>query len=101
MAAIPCPFVYANGKRCTGRIIRIEVYKADVDWQEGSQGHWEVRWSPRSHYHLFCSERGNHAGYKKQDDDRMKFYYDELPSEIQSILQGTRSEVQATTDAMT
>src|SRR5262249_28061437 len=32
-----------------------------------------------SHFHLFCSEKGNHAGYPARDSDKMKFYFDQLP----------------------
>jgi len=93
--AIPCPFRYADGKRCTGHIIRIEVFKADVAWEEGTDGEWHVTWDPRSHYHLFCSEKGNHAGYKKRDDYRMKFFWCELPEEVQEMLDSMGAEVQA------
>ena len=87
MEKIACPFVYANGKRCTGHIVRIEGYKADLEWSLGADGQWSFSISRlRSHWHLFCSEKGNHAGTKRADDSRMKFYYDQLPHEIQAII---------------
>ncbi len=89
MAFLPCPFVYADGKRCPGRIVRVEAYKADLEWRELEDETWLFDWRPRSHYHLFCSERGNHAGYKKQDDDRMKFSFENLPKEVQRLLDAT------------
>jgi len=67
----------------------VSVYKADVDWTEGPEGAWVVDWSPRSHYHLFCSERGNHAGTKRYDDDRMKFFYRDLPDEAKRLVDAT------------
>ena len=77
---IPCPFVYAKGKRCIGQITRVEAYKADVAWHRGEDGTWTFGCGePRSHYHLFCSEKGNHAGAKGQDDDRMKVYLNQIP----------------------
>ena len=89
--AFPCTFVYASGKPCTGQIERIEVYKADLSWQPVSENEWQFSWEQRSHYHLFCSEKGNHAGYKKHDDDRMKFHWDELPEGIRRLLdEGSR-----------
>ena len=33
MQKIRCPFTYSNGRACTGHIVRIEAYKADVEWQ--------------------------------------------------------------------
>jgi hypothetical protein len=41
---------------------------------------------PRSHYHVFCSEKGNHAGYGREDSSKLKFYYSDLPEELQAIL---------------
>ena len=86
---IPCPFTYANGKRCDGHVIRVEAYKADLDWELGDDGRWRFSWgAPRSHFHLFCSERGNHAGMRRSDDSRMKFYGDELPEELRAVIFG-------------
>jgi hypothetical protein len=65
-AITPCPFVYANGRKCTGHITHVEAYKADVSWRPDGEGNWRPSiGEPRSHYHLFCSEKGNHAGYAK------------------------------------
>jgi hypothetical protein len=84
-----CPFVDANGRRCNGRIVRVEAYKADLEWAEKPNGSWEFGWFARSHYHVFCSEKGNHSGYISEDDERMKFYLDTLPKEIRSLLNRT------------
>ncbi len=63
MQRIPCPFVYSGGRRCTGHVVRIEAYKADVQWTLGEDGSWTFGWDrPRSHYHLFCSEKGQSRG---------------------------------------
>ncbi len=69
-----------------GTIVRIEAYKADIEWEYANDGTWQFGFSPRSHCHLFCSEKGNHAGYKRQDNYKMKFYFDQLPEEILAIL---------------
>ena len=53
----PCPFVYANDKPCSGRIVRIEAYKADLSWEAVTDSEWTLSWEPRSHFHLFCSEK--------------------------------------------
>lgn len=84
---IPCPFVYARGGRCTGHIVRVEAYKADLLWTYEQDGTWHfVFRGPRSHFHLFCSEKNNHAGYPRRDSDQMKFYYDQLPAELREIM---------------
>jgi hypothetical protein len=84
-ADIPCPFVYASGKQCTGHIVRIEAYKADLRWTQLDDGTWTFSTGqPRSHYHLFCSAKDNHAGWGKED--RLKFYYDQLPDSLRKII---------------
>ena len=88
-ALIPCPFVYANGRCCAGHVVRIEAYKADLTWEADAEGRWSFGFRPRSHYHLFCSEKGNHAGFRRQDSMDMKFWFDRLPAEIQDIIQRT------------
>ena len=83
----PCPFVYANGKRCAGHITRVEAYKADLSWDRQEDGTWKFGWrSPRSHYHVFCSLKGNHAGYDRPDDERMKLYFDQLPDGLREAM---------------
>jgi hypothetical protein len=76
---IACPFVYANGRKCPGHITHVEAYKADVSWKPDDQGKWRPSISePRSHYHVFCSEKGNHASSMRSDDSRLKFYLRDL-----------------------
>ncbi len=88
MISIACPFVYANGRACSGHIVRIEAYKADIEWRL-HEGVWRFGFEPRSHYHLFCSEKDNHAGFKSPDSPQMKFHWRELPIEVRAILEGT------------
>ena len=90
MDKIQCPFVYASGKKCTGHVARVEVYKADISWVGQPDGTWGFAFDPRSHFHLFCSERDNHAGYARRDDERMKFYADTLPKEIWQAIKAAR-----------
>lgn len=89
MDDIPCPFIYANGKRCTGRIIRIEAYKAEIIWDRTESGKWAFGFAPRSHFHLFCSEKNNHAGSLRPDNPQMKYHWRQLPDEIRQILSAT------------
>jgi len=88
MSMIPCPFVYANGKRCTGHVVRVEAYKADITWAPDKvTGEWKMETGqPRSHYHLFCSEKENHAGYRGPDSGKMKFYWEHLPEELRNVI---------------
>jgi hypothetical protein len=81
---VPCPFVYANGRKCPGHVERVEAYKADVTWTPDQDGKWRPSVSePRSHYHLFCSEKGNHAGSTRDDHPSMKRYLNQLPEGIE------------------
>src|ERR1035437_6736073 len=83
----PCPFVYAKGKRCFGHIVRIEAFKADLAWHCADDGKWSFAvGEPRSHYHLYCSEKDNHAGYGRPDAAAMKFYFQDLPPTLQKAV---------------
>ena len=69
---IPCPFEYANGKRCGGDIVKVEAYNADLEWELQEDGSSKFSFGhPRSHYHVFCSEKGNHAGFGRSDSDSL------------------------------
>jgi hypothetical protein len=57
-AFVACPFVYADGRACTGHVVRVEAYKADITWSADDEGRWRFGFQPRSHYHVFCSEKG-------------------------------------------
>jgi hypothetical protein len=84
----PCPFVYATGKKCQGHIVRIEAYKADISWEvDDKTGIWKFSLGgPRSHYHLFCSLKSNHAGWDRPDSEQLKFYFDQLPASLQAVI---------------
>ena len=86
-AKIPCPFVYANGKKCAGYIERVEAYKADIEWAVDADGKWVFRvGAPRSHYHVFCSAKNNHAGWMRPDNYQMKFYLNDLPDTLAAAM---------------
>src|ERR1700687_961030 len=85
---IRCPFVYSRGKQCPGHIVRVEAYKADLEWSFSADGVRSLEWSPRSHYHLFCSEKNSHAGAFKED--ALKFYWQELPVELREEMLAAR-----------
>ena len=98
MQKIACPYTYSNGKGCTGHIVRVEAYKADVEWDCADDGKWRFSFAPRSHYHLFCSEKGNHAGYARPDSEKMKFYGDQLPKPIRDLIGKTGISERPTVD---
>ena len=86
-AQIPCPFVSVNGKCCTGHVVRIEAYMADLAWSPNDDGKWVFGHDePRSHYHLFCSKKGTHAGYDGSHSDQLKRYLQELPDPLRQIV---------------
>jgi len=56
-------------------------------WSPNEDGTWKCSiGEPRSHYHVLCSEKGNHAGYGREDSLKLKFYYSDLPEELQAAL---------------
>ena len=84
---VPCPFVYATGKKCTGHIVKVAAFKADLEWTLKDDGTWSSYvGQPRSHYHVYCSEKGNHAGYDRPDSEKLKFYLGELPDGLPSSI---------------
>ena len=85
---IPCPFVYSTGKRCTGHVAKVEAYKADLEWSFDTANGWTFSaGEPRSHYHVFCSEKGNHAGVMRED--ALKLYYSQLPDALKQVINQT------------
>jgi hypothetical protein len=56
-----------------------EVYLGD-----GLFASWDSVGEPRSHYHLYCSEKGNHAGYGRED--AVKRYYQDLPPTLRKVV---------------
>jgi hypothetical protein len=73
-ADIACPFVYADGKHCTGTIYRAIAYGRRPD---GTVKKWR----------LHCSEKGDHAGAAHDfvGKERMEFYPDRLPVREQEL----------------
>lgn len=81
-----CPFVYANGRQCRGRVTRIEAYRCDVIWDPDT-GKITVT-DMRSHLHLLCSLKGDHTGFARMTDNRIKMWPRDLPEDVQQRLQG-------------
>ena len=83
-----CPFVYGNGKKCNGHIDQLEINKADISIGLNEKGEiLGVSIKSRYHVHLYCSERGNHAGYIRPHSDKMKVFYQDLPEEMRNKLE--------------
>ena len=84
---IVCPFVSVNGICCTGHIVRIEAYMADLAWSLNDDGKWVFGHDePRSHYHLFCSKKHTHAGYDGGHSDQLKRHLHDLPDPLRQIV---------------
>ena len=78
---IPCPFVYANGCRCTGVIYSARAYGPTRD------RHYPLREDVRK-YRLRCSEKDDHAGAVSGwiGKERMEFYPNRLPTGVEDAL---------------
>ena len=91
MAQFPCPYVSPNGDRCPGHIVKVKAFNADLRWTFDESGNWTIKHSqPRSQYHLFCSEKGNHA-----DDsgaEQMQCYTGSLPDELLVVISTTAEQ---------
>ena len=93
---IPCPFVYVDGRECSGHIVRVEALKADLEWLYRNEL-WTFSFSaPRSRYHLFCSENGDHAEVRGEREISLKFYFQELPTDIQDAILASLSRLGGT-----
>ncbi len=68
--SLRCPFVYATGKQCTGKIVEARVYGPLIDGKV----------EPRK-YRFFCSDGWDHQGAVSSHEtkERMEFYPRELP----------------------
>ncbi|MFV3127716.1 hypothetical protein ACM9HJ_08745 [Niveispirillum sp. KHB5.9] len=86
---IPCPFTYANGRACTGHIVRVEAYKAEARWEREPDGNWVFFLDSPMRYHLFCSEKNGHAGFNKPTPPDMKYWPDELPEPLRAMVNAT------------
>lgn len=80
---LDCPFVYANGKRCKGKIVRVKVWHCTVEWDVVDD---EVIIDPGTHVHLYCSEKGDHAGWARKPKWPMRSWAHELPDYIKEEL---------------
>jgi hypothetical protein len=80
-AAIPCPFTYANGRRCCG-----VIYRA-IGYGPRRNGDFAFREDVRK-YRLWCSEKDDHEGSvsTRWSKERMEFYPDELAPGVEDKL---------------
>jgi hypothetical protein len=60
---IACQQACADGRRCTGHVIRVETEHAGLVWQRGQDGVWQAALgTPRTRYRLICSAPAGHVG---------------------------------------
>jgi len=82
---LPCPFVYANGKRCKGHVRRVRAYG-----RAGRNG--LIRPEKVRKYRFWCTEKDDHAGMPGggyEGKIRMEFYPDQVPTEyLDAFLSG-------------
>jgi hypothetical protein len=79
--AIPCPFVYANGRCCSGTIYQARAYGP-------THGKHYVDRTEVRKYRLWCSEKGDHAGAISDSVSkyRMEFYPDQLAPGVEEVI---------------
>lgn len=67
-----CPFVYADGHRCTGNVYAVRAY--------GKNDYGIVQREDIRKIRLWCSAKEDHAGAVRNPStkERMEFYPDEL-----------------------
>jgi len=71
--AVSCPFVYANGHRCSGVVYQVRAYGPD-------RGNGHIDLADVRKFRLWCSDKNDHAGAVSDyvSKQRMEFYPDEL-----------------------
>jgi len=81
---LPCPFVYASGRKCPGHVNRVRAY-GPIDGEGGLR--------VVKKYGLWCSEKDDHAGVVSGwvAKERMEFYPDNLPSGYEHHLRDPRT----------
>lgn len=78
-----CPFVYADGHQCTGRVSGLRFYG---NLRRGPEGVRKVR--------FWCSEKSDHAGAVSSwaSKERMEFYPDRIPVALRDFTWGSFSQ---------
>lgn len=84
-----CPFVYSTGKRCKGYIKSLELIKVNlhIELSEDDKVTSISFNPPRYHVHLYCSEKGNHAGTMRPHSEQLKVWWNDLPKEIKEQIE--------------
>jgi hypothetical protein len=79
--AIPCPFVYANGRKCCGFVRQARAYGPP-------RGRHYVDREHVRKYRLWCSAKDDHAGAGSSyvSKSRMEFYPDQLAPGVEDRL---------------
>jgi hypothetical protein len=99
MAPPPCPYVYPNGDKCPGHIVRVEAFNADLSWALDETGNWRFSHSqPRSQYLLFCSEKGNHA--EDGRPEQMKCYTTGMPDDLLIVIASSAQQPETSLDPL-
>jgi hypothetical protein len=94
MATFPCPYVYPSGDRYGGRIVKVEAFNTDLRWTFDESGNSIFSHSQRrSHFHLFCSEKGNHAD--DSHPEQMMRYTINMPDELLRVIASSAEQLES------
>ena len=79
--SIPCPFVCANGRCCTGVVYKARGYGP-------KRGDFFTARENVRKYRLWCSEKEDHAGSARGGwgKERMEFYPGQLAPDVEDAL---------------
>jgi len=79
-----CPFTYSNGRKCKGYIRKIKLIKVNLEIELSEDGKiTDIFCIPSDyHVHLYCSQKGNHAGFARRDSEQMKCWWNPSLTEL-------------------
>jgi len=86
-----CPFIYKSGKRCDGYVCEVKIIKAKIYLKLDPEGNViDADIDTPYHIHVYCSKKENHAGWRRHDDERMKFWDNGLYRAICERIKGLK-----------
>ena len=92
MNAVPCPFVYHDGRKCPGHIVQVKLREASLEWAWRS-GDWRFDWKlPKAPFELTCSVGGDHRMHDADNASQMSLPLDKVPSELWRVLKQARQD---------
>lgn len=78
-----CPFVYKNGKKCSGRIDKIKLIDTIVEFEVDEDDNLKlIDLDTIADIRLHCSKRESHAKWGEGNKE-LKVWFSALPDKIQ------------------